>query len=139
MPTPLPGKSLKFYVPNDEPAKPPLELVIHHPLLGKELPLLDYSLKDVFTWLGIDCVIQLFTCVLLENQVLIRSADFHKLMVVSECITALLFPFSWQHVYVPILPASLYHFLDAPVPFIMGLHAQNDTGLLKIAGEVRSH
>lgn len=138
MPTPLPGKSLKFYVPNDEPAKPALELVVHQPLLTQELPLLDYSLKDLFAWLGIDCVIQLFTCVLLENQVLIRSADFNKLMVVSECITALLFPFSWQHVYVPILPASLYHFLDAPVPFIMGLHAQNDTGLLKIASEVSS-
>lgn len=138
VPTPLPGKSLKFYVPNDEPAKSPLELVIHQPLLTQELPLLDYSLKDMFTWLGIDTVMQLFTCVLLENQVLIRSADFHKLMVVSECITALLFPFSWQHVYVPILPASLYHFLDAPVPFIMGIHAQNDTGLLKIASEVSS-
>ena len=114
-----------------------MELVIHQPLLGQELPLLDYSLKDVFGWLGIDTVIQLFTCVLLENQVLLRSADFNKLMVVAESITALLFPFSWQHVYVPILPASLFHFLDAPVPFIMGLHVQNDAGFAKIAGEVR--
>jgi len=43
-------------------------------------------------------------------------------MLVAEGITALMFPFQWQHVYVPILPASLSHFLDAPVPFIMGLH-----------------
>ncbi|XP_014216188.1 DENN domain-containing protein 5B isoform X2 [Copidosoma floridanum] len=135
VPTPLPGKSLKFHVPNDEPAKSPLELVVHQPQPGLELPLLDYSLKNLFGWLGIDCVIQLFTCVLLENQVLIRSTDFHKLMVVAECVTALLFPYSWQHVYVPILPASLYHFLDAPVPFIMGLHAQSDASSLKIAGE----
>ncbi|KAH0949807.1 hypothetical protein HN011_010229 [Eciton burchellii] len=135
VPVPLPGKSLKFFVPDDEPAKPPLELVIHQPSPSLELPMLDYPLKDVFTWLGADCLIQLFTCVLLENQVLLRSADFHKLMVVSECITALLFPFSWQHVYVPILPASLHHFLDAPVPFIMGLHAHNEGGVLKIASE----
>ncbi|EGI61668.1 DENN domain-containing protein 5B [Acromyrmex echinatior] len=135
VPVPLPGKSLKFFVPNDEPAKSPLELVIHQPSPSLELPMLDYPLKDVFTWLGADCLIQLFTCVLLENQVLLRSADFHKLMVVSECITALLFPFSWQHVYVPILPASLHHFLDAPVPFIMGLHAHNEGGVLKIASE----
>ncbi|XP_078048639.1 DENN domain containing pinstripe isoform X3 [Augochlora pura] len=135
VPVPLPGKSLKFFVPNDEPAKSPLELVIHQPAPLQELPMLDYPLKDVFTWLGADCVIQLFTCVLLENQVLLRSSDFHKLMVVSECITALLFPFSWQHVYVPILPASLHHFLDAPVPFIMGLHIQNEGGVLKIASE----
>lgn len=137
VPVPLSGKSLKFFVPNDEPAKSPLELVIHQPSPSLELPMLDYPLKDVFTWLGADCLIQLFTCVLLENQVLLRSADFHKLMVVSECITALLFPFSWQHVYVPILPASLHHFLDAPVPFIMGLHAHSEGGVLKIASEVR--
>lgn len=136
VPVPLSGKSLKFFVPNDEPAKSPLELVIHQPSPSLELPMLDYPLKDVFTWLGADCLIQLFTCVLLENQVLLRSADFHKLMVVSECITALLFPFSWQHVYVPILPASLHHFLDAPVPFIMGLHAYSEGGVLKIASEV---
>ncbi|XP_067212616.1 DENN domain-containing protein 5B isoform X1 [Linepithema humile] len=135
IPVPLPGKSLKFYVPNDEPAKSPLELVIHQPSPMLELPMLDYPLKDVFTWLGADCLIQLFTCVLLENQVLLRSSDFHKLMAVSECITALLFPFSWQHVYVPILPASLHHFLDAPVPFIMGLHAHSEGGVLKIASE----
>ncbi|XP_051168989.1 DENN domain-containing protein 5B isoform X1 [Leptopilina boulardi] len=135
VPVPLSGKSLKFFVPNDEPAKSPLDLVIYQPSLSQELPLLDYPIKDMFSWLGVDVVIQLFTCVLLENQILLRSADFHKLMVVSECMTALLFPFSWQHVYVPILPASLYHFLDAPVPFIMGLHAQSEGGILKIASE----
>ncbi|XP_053984939.1 DENN domain-containing protein 5B isoform X3 [Hylaeus volcanicus] len=135
VPVPLPGKSLKFFVPSEEPAKSPLELVIYQPTPLQELPMLDYPLKDMFTWLGAECVIQLFTCVLLENQVLLRSSDFHKLMVVSECITALLFPFSWQHVYVPILPASLHHFLDAPVPFIMGLHAQSEGGVLKIASE----
>ncbi|XP_072825583.1 DENN domain-containing protein 5A isoform X3 [Vicugna pacos] len=44
-------------------------------------------------------------------------------MTVAETITALMFPFQWQHVYVPILPASLLHFLDAPVPYLMGLHS----------------
>lgn len=44
-------------------------------------------------------------------------------MIVGECITSILFPFMWPHVYAPILPAALHHFLDAPVPFVMGLHA----------------
>jgi hypothetical protein len=56
-------------------------------------------------------------------------------MLVAESVTALLFPFSWQHVYVPILPASLQHFLDAPVPFVMGLHSCSESQL-KIASEV---
>lgn len=56
-------------------------------------------------------------------------ADHQRLMLVAEGITALMFPFQWQHVYVPILPASLLHFLDAPVPFIMGLHHISDNDL----------
>lgn len=47
--------------------------------------------------------------------------DYNKLMLVAECIVSLLLPFTWAHVYVPILPAPLYHFLDAPVPFVMGI------------------
>lgn len=40
----------------------------------EELPLLDYSLRVMFSTLGVECVVQLFTCVLLENQVLLRSS-----------------------------------------------------------------
>lgn len=59
-------------------------------------------------------------------------------MTVAECITALMFPFQWQHVYVPILPASLLHFLDAPVPYLMGLHSngQDDRTKLELPQEV---
>lgn len=61
-------------------------------------------------------------------------ADYQKLMIVGECITALLFPFVWPHVYAPILPVALHHFLDAPVPFVMGLHADSES-YLKIGNE----
>ena len=46
-------------------------------------------------------------------------------MLVAEAMTSLIFPFIWQHVYVPILPASLLHFLEAPVPFVMGLYCRD--------------
>jgi len=63
--------------------------------------------------------------------------DLHRLMLVAESIVTLLFPFTWQHVYVPILPASLQHFLDAPVPYIMGLHhAEEDTEKPQLPNEV---
>jgi len=60
-------------------------------------------------------------------------------MTVAETITALMFPFQWQHVYVPILPASLLHFLDAPVPYLMGLHSNglDDRSKLELPQEVR--
>lgn len=56
----------------------------------------------------------------------------------AESVTALMFPFQWQHVYVPILPASLLHFLDAPVPYLMGLQSngQDDRSHLELPQEV---
>jgi len=64
--------------------------------------------------------------------------DFERLMLVAEGITSLMFPFTWQHVYVPILPASMLHFLDAPVPFIMGLQADDSKALLDACSQVCS-
>uniref|UniRef100_A0A8C7SQ51 UDENN domain-containing protein n=1 Tax=Oncorhynchus mykiss TaxID=8022 RepID=A0A8C7SQ51_ONCMY len=46
-------------------------------------------------------------------------------MTVAEGITTLLFPFQWQHIYLPILPAPLHHLLDAPVPFLMGIQRRD--------------
>ncbi|XP_043648043.1 DENN domain-containing protein 5B isoform X1 [Drosophila teissieri] len=121
---PQPGKSIRVYLPPTEPHLPPIATILQRPLLATELPLLDFPLRLLFKYLGVECVIQLLTCVLLENQVLLRSTDYQRLMIVGECITSLLFPFVWPHVYAPILPAALHHFLDAPVPFVMGLHAE---------------
>ncbi|CAG9792048.1 unnamed protein product [Diatraea saccharalis] len=125
VPVPLPGQALRLYVPPSEPHLDPIPVVIRMPNPPEELPLLDYPLRVMFQVLGVECVVQLFTCVLLEHQVLLRSSDYNKLMLVAECIVSLLLPFTWAHVYVPILPAPLYHFLDAPVPFVMGLHADS--------------
>lgn len=126
---PEPGKSIRIHLPPEEAHLPPTPFILQRPNLATELPLLDFPFRAVFAMLGIEHVIQLFTCVLLENQVLLRSSDYNKLMIVGEAITSLLFPFTWQHVYAPILPASLYHFLDAPVPFVMGLHADAETNI----------
>ncbi|XP_035894191.1 DENN domain-containing protein 5B isoform X3 [Anopheles stephensi] len=127
--TPPPGKSIRIYIPPEEPHLPPIATILQRPAQKDELPFMDFPLRLLFTYLGVECVIQLFTCVLLESQVLLRSTDYQKLTIVAECITSLLFPFQWPHVYAPILPASLHHFLDAPVPFVMGLHADSDSSV----------
>ncbi|CAG9861723.1 unnamed protein product [Phyllotreta striolata] len=130
---PAPGKSLLVHLPPSDPQLPPTDVVIQNSLPPLELPHLDYPLRLMFLWLGVDVIMQLFTCLLLEYQVLLRSTDPQKLMVVAEGITSLLFPFTWPHVYVPIMPASLHHFLDAPVPFLMGLYSMSEN--LKVASE----
>ncbi|WAR09196.1 LOW QUALITY PROTEIN: DEN5A-like protein, partial [Mya arenaria] len=118
VPMPPPGRSMKFYGVTSP-------IFCQRPSTG-ELPLFDFSLWDLVRLLGLDHLVQLLVSVLLEHQILLFSSDYHRLMLVAESMVTLVFPFSWQHVYVPILPASLQHFLDAPVPYIMGLHHGED-------------
>lgn len=128
------GKSIRIWLPPEVASQTPINTILQRPKIT-ELPLLDFPLRLLFGYLGVECVIELFTCVLLENQVLLKSEDFQKLTIVAECITCLLFPFEWPHVYAPILPTALHHFLDAPVPFVMGLHSENlDSGVQQKAG-----
>uniref|UniRef100_A0A8C4F503 DENN/MADD domain containing 5A n=1 Tax=Dicentrarchus labrax TaxID=13489 RepID=A0A8C4F503_DICLA len=129
VPMPPSGRSLKFsgvYGP----------VVCQRPSTS-ELPLFDFPISEMFNLLGVENILQLFTCALLEMQILLYSQHYQRLMTVAESITALMFPFQWQHVYVPILPASLLHFLDAPVPYLMGLHSngQDDRTKLELPQE----
>ncbi|XP_036391026.1 DENN domain-containing protein 5A-like isoform X1 [Megalops cyprinoides] len=129
VPLPPAGRSLKFsgmYGP----------IVCQRPGTG-ELPLFDFPIREVLELLGVENFLQLFTCALLEIQILLYSQYYQRLMTVAESVTALMFPFQWQHVYVPILPASLLHFLDAPVPYLMGLHSngQDDRSKLELPQE----
>ncbi|XP_072322614.1 DENN domain-containing protein 5A isoform X4 [Scyliorhinus torazame] len=129
VPLPPAGRSLKFlgvYGP----------IVCQRPSTN-ELPLFDFPINEMFELLGLENVLQLFTCALLEIQILLFSQHYQRLMTVAESITTILFPCQWQHVYVPILPASLLHFLDAPVPYLMGLHSngQDDRSKLELPQE----
>ncbi|KOB77818.1 Uncharacterized protein OBRU01_03558 [Operophtera brumata] len=74
VPVPLPGQALRLYVPPSEPHLDAVPVVIRMPNPPEELPLLDYSLRVMFSNLGVEFVVQLFTCVLLEHQVLLRSS-----------------------------------------------------------------
>ncbi|XP_042197319.1 DENN domain-containing protein 5A isoform X2 [Callorhinchus milii] len=124
VPLPPAGRSLKFLGVYGS-------IVCQRPSIN-ELPLFDFPINEMFELLGLENVLQLFTCALLEIQILLYSQHYQRLMTVAESITALLFPCQWQHVYVPILPASLLHFLDAPVPYMMGLHSNGEDDRSKL-------
>lgn len=68
------GRSIRIYLPPEEPHLPPIPTVLQRPGLNDELPLMDFPIRLLFTYIGAECVIQLLTCVLLESQVLLRSS-----------------------------------------------------------------
>ncbi|XP_037623435.1 DENN domain-containing protein 5B-like isoform X2 [Sebastes umbrosus] len=117
VPLPPPGRSLRFHGVQGP-------IVCQRPGPG-ELPLGEYPLGEAFSLLGVDNMVQLITCALLETQVLLCSQDYQRLMTVAEGVTTLLFPFQWQHIYLPIVSAPLHHLLDAPVPFLLGIQRRD--------------
>uniref|UniRef100_A0A8C7ZJI5 DENN/MADD domain containing 5B n=1 Tax=Oryzias sinensis TaxID=183150 RepID=A0A8C7ZJI5_9TELE len=117
VPLPPPGRSLRFHGVQGP-------IVCQRPGPG-ELPLADYPLGEAFSLLGVENMVKLLTCVLLETQVLLCSQDYQRLMTVAEGITTLLFPFQWQHIYLPIISGPLHHLLHAPVPFLMGIQRKD--------------
>ncbi|KAL5796436.1 hypothetical protein ACOSQ2_001256 [Xanthoceras sorbifolium] len=80
--------------------------------------------------LSIESVLALVTGVLLEKQVVIVCPNLGVLSAVVLSLIPMIRPFQWQSLLLPILPGKMLDFLDAPVPFIVGL--QNKHNDLKI-------
>ncbi|XP_078272902.1 DENN domain-containing protein 2A isoform X2 [Rhinoraja longicauda] len=75
----------------------------------------------LFSSLTIRQLIKVFASLLLERRV-IFTAD--KLSTLSKCchaVMALLYPFAWQHTYIPVLPPSMIDIACSPTPFLIGL------------------
>ena len=57
----------------------------------------------------------------------ISIPSFHppSLSLLTGCahaLLALLYPFDWQHVFIPVLPTSLIDFVCSPLPYIIGIN-----------------
>lgn len=101
---------------------PDRNLIISRPPRN-ELPLADFSFRPLFQALDINNVLQLFTCAVLEFKIVLCSKHVALLTPVAESILSLLLPFAWQGAYIPVLPSSLLDVIDAPVPFLVGVHS----------------
>jgi DENN domain-containing protein 5 len=87
---------------------------------SNELPLVNYSYRPIFRCLSISNILTLWAVLLQEGRVVLQSENQALLTPVAEALTSFLFPFTWQGVYVPVLPSKMLDILDAPVPFLVG-------------------
>ncbi|KAA8541188.1 hypothetical protein F0562_025205 [Nyssa sinensis] len=129
-------------VPMPTPGRERVLFAIENSLLAVEvppkdgLPHADISFQPLVQCLDVDNFIKLFTAVLLEQRILLRSNKYSLLTLVSEAICHLIYPFRWQHVYIPLLFFSGVDYIDAPTPYMMGLHSGVDTSGLAMDGVV---
>ena len=84
---------------------------------------LEADMAPLFTHLQPSNVIRLFSSVLLERSVLVVANDSGPLFHTLESLRALVFPLTWYHIYLPVLPEAFEGMtgqLQAPVTYLMG-------------------
>ncbi|KAL5006548.1 hypothetical protein ScPMuIL_015354 [Solemya velum] len=71
--------------------------------------------------LGVDKLIKVFSCILLERSVLFCASQLSTLSHTIQALVALLYPFSWQHTFIPVLPEQMLDVCCSPIPYIIGI------------------
>ncbi|CAI0627847.1 unnamed protein product [Linum tenue] len=71
--------------------------------------------------LRLEHVLTLFAGALLEKQIVLVCSNLGILSASVLSIIPLIRPYQWQSLLMPILPDDMLDFLDAPVPYIVGV------------------
>ncbi|XP_052211443.1 uncharacterized protein LOC127814175 isoform X2 [Diospyros lotus] len=71
--------------------------------------------------LSLETVLLLIAGVLLEKQVAVLCPNLGVLSAVVLSFIPMIRPFEWQSLFLPVLPGKMLDFLEAPVPFIVGI------------------
>ena len=114
-PIPPPGKTEICLSVND------FNFYISRPPLNKIPIMKNYSYYPLFCTLCPQNIVDVIECILLECKILFISDALNLLTPTIECFLRFIYPFSWQHALIPIMPERLLGYLEAPMPFIVGL------------------
>lgn len=124
-PSPAPGdsfqitlnqesSSLRFTRPNDS------DSLLEH-----------IDLESLLTMLDERNILIIFAALLVERRIIFCGSQLSTLSNCIQTAVALVYPFTWQHIYIPVLPRSLLSFVCAPMPFVVGIL---DTDLQEVMG-----
>nr|XP_032809049.1 DENN domain-containing protein 3-like [Petromyzon marinus] len=117
-----------FLVPLAPPG--PLHLCVEMGPLRVLLPPSDSEVHDLDLTLPFTCLrsrhlLQVLTCLLLEQKLVLLSAEWALLAPAGHCLLAFLAPLCWRHTFVPVLASSMLGFLEAPTVYLMGTHGRH--------------
>ncbi|OXA58822.1 Myotubularin-related protein 13 [Folsomia candida] len=93
------------------------------PPINYSIPVTSSSVAQLFQQLGINNVLTLFCAVMTEHKILFHSNSITRLTDACHALTALMFPFRYIHIYVPLLPSEIIEVVSSPTPFMLGVHS----------------
>ncbi|XP_021014516.1 DENN domain-containing protein 2C [Mus caroli] len=115
-PFPAPGRTItvKSYLPGagDESIElcRPLDSRLEH-----------VDFECLFKCLSVRHLIRVCASLLLERRVIFVANSLSTLSKCGHAVVATLYPFTWQHTYIPVLPVSMIDIVCSPTPFFIGI------------------
>ena len=86
-----------------------------------EIPNNEEYIQLLFDCLEISTIIKLWCSLLSEKHIIFLANQGYLLFAITQGLLSLMFPFSWLHTYIPVLPVNQIDFLDSPTPYVIGV------------------
>lgn len=71
--------------------------------------------------LGVPNALRVLAALLTEQRVVFIGARWGHVSGCAHAAASLLYPLSWQHIFIPVLPSSKLSYACAPMPFVLGV------------------
>lgn len=66
-------------------------------------------------------MIAVFAAMLAERRIVFTSSHLDRLSACVQSANAFLYPMSWEHIFIPILPMKMRDTLGATMPYLIGV------------------
>ncbi|XP_072952981.1 uncharacterized protein [Typha angustifolia] len=111
---------------------------VHNALLAEEesTALSVWAVACICGCLRLENVMTMFAAALLEKHVVVVCSNLGILSASVLSIIPLIRPYQWQSLLMPVLPDDMMDFLDAPVPYIVGVQNKSADVQSKLANVV---
>lgn len=96
---------------------------------------MDIRVEPLLRRLGSAQLLTLIACCLDERRICFVGSTLSLVSNSVHALMRLIYPFQWQHVFIPVLPAKLLSYVCAPMPYIVGIHTSMLPEVLKLPTE----
>ncbi|CAL8143656.1 unnamed protein product [Orchesella dallaii] len=79
------------------------------------------NVSEFYNALTTESMLTLFAALLSERRIIVTSKKISRLSSLVVACNLFLFPMSWQHIFIPVLPIQLQDYMSAPMPFLIGV------------------
>ncbi|XP_033009022.1 DENN domain-containing protein 2D [Lacerta agilis] len=115
-PFPAPGKTvtIKSFIPDSGTE----HIELTRPL---DSHLEHVEFQALFQCLSPEKILQIFASAVLERRIVFLAEELSSLSKCIHAAAALLYPFTWAHTYIPVVPEQLLSTVCCPTPFMVGI------------------